>query len=68
MDSKDFKKIIEKKLKETFSNIQSAYCAKQRTSRPRVERDILREPSGAETSNCVTNDCTHDWGGDENQR
>ena len=45
MDHKDFKKIIKKKLKETFSNIQSVYCAKQRQSRPRVKKDILRDES-----------------------
>ena len=42
MDSKDFKKVIEQKLRETFSSIQSKYCAAQRNSRPRVKKNILQ--------------------------
>jgi len=42
VDSKDFKKIIEKKLKENFASIQSKYCAGQRNSRPRVIKNILQ--------------------------
>ena len=68
MDSKDFIKMIKEKLSETSKKALSVYSYKQRQSRPRVKKDILREPEGAKTSNCVTNDCTHDWGGDENQR
>ena len=68
MDSKDFLKMIKQKVSETSKKALSVYSYKQRQSRPRVAKDILREPEGAKTSNCVTNDCTHDWGGNESQR
>jgi len=42
MDSKDFKKIIEEKLKTTNKKALSVYSYKQRQSRPRVKKDILR--------------------------
>lgn len=64
MDSKDFIKMIKEKLSETSKKALSVYSYKQRQSRPRVKKDILRDK--VETSNCVTNDCTHDWGGHEN--
>lgn len=43
MDSKDFKKIIEEKLKLTGKKALSVYSYKQRQSRPRVKKDILRD-------------------------
>jgi hypothetical protein len=64
MDSKDFIKMIKEKLKDTQKKSLSVYSYKQRQSRPRVKKDILRDK--VKTSNCVTNDCTHDWGGHEN--
>ena len=42
MDSKDFKKIISDKLKNTYKKALSVYSYKQRQSRPRVKKDILR--------------------------
>lgn len=42
MDSKDFKKIISEKLKNTYKKALSVYSYKQRQSRPRVKKDILR--------------------------
>ena len=42
MDSKDFKKIIEEKLKLTNKKLLSVYSYKQRQSRPKVKKDILR--------------------------
>jgi hypothetical protein len=56
MDSKDFKKMIEKKLKETFSNIQSNYCASQRNSRPRVKNNILQPEQVKDHNHCVVHD------------
>jgi len=43
MDFKDFKKIIKQKTKSAFSLLQSTYVAKQRQSRPRVKKDIIRD-------------------------
>ena len=43
MDFKDFKKIIKQRTKSAFSLVQSTYAAKQRESRPRVKKDILRD-------------------------
>lgn len=43
MDSKDFKKIIEEKLKLNGKKALSVYSYKQRQSRPRVKKDILRD-------------------------
>jgi len=43
MDSKDFIKIIKKKLKDTQKKSLSVYSYKQRQSRPRVKKDILRD-------------------------
>jgi len=43
MDFKDFKKIIKQKTKSAFSLVQSTYVAKQRQSRPRVKKDIIRD-------------------------
>ena len=42
MDSKDFIKLIKNKLKETNKKTLSVYSYKQRQSRPRVKKDILR--------------------------
>lgn len=42
MDFKDFKKIIKDRTKSAFSLVQSTYAAKQRKSRPRVKKDIIR--------------------------
>jgi hypothetical protein len=42
MDSKDFKKIIEEKLKLTNKKLLSVYSYKQRQSRPRVKKNILK--------------------------
>lgn len=42
MDFKDFKKIIKQRTKSAFSLVQSNYVAKQRQSRPRVKKDIIR--------------------------
>jgi hypothetical protein len=42
MDSKDFKKIIEEKLKEDNQFNTWAKGAKERTSRPRVVKNILQ--------------------------
>lgn len=42
MDSKDFKKIIGDKLKNSYKKALSVYSYKQRQSRPRVKKDILR--------------------------
>ena len=42
MDSKDFKKIIEEKLKTTSKKALSVYSYKQRQSRPRVKKDITK--------------------------
>lgn len=42
MDSKDFKKIIEEKLRTTSKKALSVYSYKQRQSRPRVKKDITR--------------------------
>lgn len=42
MDSKDFKKIIGDKLKNAYKKALSVYSYKQRQSRPRVKKDILR--------------------------
>ena len=42
MDSKDFKKIITNQLKNTYKKALSVYSYKQRQSRPRVKKDILR--------------------------
>jgi len=41
MDSKDFKKHIAQKLKETLSKEQSIYHFKQRQSRPRAQENII---------------------------
>jgi hypothetical protein len=41
MDSKDFKKHIQNKLKENLSKSQSNYHSKQRTSRPRAQENII---------------------------
>ena len=41
MDSKDFKKHINEKLKEHFSKSQSKYHSKQRESRPRAKQNII---------------------------
>jgi hypothetical protein len=43
MDSKDFKKLIKEKLKEVYKKSLSVYSYKQRQSRPRVKKDILRD-------------------------
>lgn len=43
MDSKDFIKLIKGKLKETQKKSLSVYSYKQRQSRPRVKKDILRK-------------------------
>lgn len=41
MDSKDFKKHLNEKLKETLSKSQSTYHFKQRKSRPRAQENII---------------------------
>lgn len=79
MNHNDFKKEIERKLKADRSFTTWLKTAKERGSRPRITRNILQpqsqealdnmygyydEPKGKETTNCVVNDCTHDWGGD----
>ena len=63
MDSKDFIKMIKEKLKDTQKKSLSVYSYKQRQSRPRVKKDILRENNtalddmyGYYNSNCVVND------------
>jgi len=43
MDIKDFKKIITEGLKNKYKKTLSVYSYKQRQSRPRVKKDILRE-------------------------
>ena len=42
MDIKDFKKTIMNKLKDKQKKALSVYSYKQRQSRPRVKKDILR--------------------------
>lgn len=42
MNSKDFKKIITDQLKNTYKKALSVYSYKQRQSRPRVKKNILR--------------------------
>ena len=42
MDSKDFIKMIKEKLKDSQKKSLSVYSYKQRQSRPRVKKDILR--------------------------
>lgn len=68
MDSKDFKKIITDKLKNTYKKALSVYSYKQRQSRPRVKKNILQTETvidriEEDMNHCVVNDCTHDWGG-----
>ena len=41
MDSKDFKRHLKEKLKETLSKSQSTYHFKQRQSRPRAKENII---------------------------
>jgi len=41
MDSKDFKRQLKEKLKETLSKSQSTYHFKQRQSRPRAKENII---------------------------
>lgn len=65
MDSKDFIKMIKEKVSSSQKKALSVYSYKNRMSRPRVKRDILRDGPITETTNCVTNDCTHDWGGQD---
>jgi len=43
MDSKDFIKMIKEKLSQSQKKALSVYSYKQRQSRPRVKKDILRE-------------------------
>lgn len=63
MNYKDLKSIAVSFKKELETKFQLKKMFFERNSRPRVKRDILRETDNTETSNCVTNDCTHDWGG-----
>jgi len=42
MDSKDFLKMIKQKVSETSKKALSVYSYKQRQSRPRVKKNILR--------------------------
>mgnify|MGYP000217332008 CR=1 FL=1 len=42
MDSKDFIKMIKEKLSQAQKKALSVYSYKQRQSRPRVKKDILR--------------------------
>lgn len=64
MDSKDFKKMIEKKLKEDKSFNTWLKNARERGSRPRITRNIIQPETenaidsmyGYYDSNCVVHD------------
>lgn len=63
MDSKDFLKMIKEKAAASKKRALSVYSYKQRQSRPRVKKDILRESNNAlddmygyYDSNCVVRD------------
>jgi hypothetical protein len=43
MDVKDFKKMIKEKTSNRSKKALSVYSYKQRQSRPRVKKDILRD-------------------------
>ena len=43
MDFKDFKQLIKKALKDKYKKALSVYSYKNRQSRPRVKKDILRD-------------------------
>ena len=43
MDSKDFIKMIKEKVSQAQKKALSVYSYKQRQSRPRVKKDILRK-------------------------